>query len=82
MNLTILKWHEMPDIPQYEQILLVLCYKYGYTHYKIGKYWESDKHFHENDTTGHVPRVINPDFIVAWAYLPILVEKQTNNEVK
>ena len=82
MRMTLLKWHELPDIPQYERILLVLCYKYGYTDYKIGTYWKSDKHFHEDDTTGNYPRVINPDFIVAWAYLPILVEKQPNNEVE
>ena len=82
MKMTFLKWHELPDIPHYERIILVLCYKYGYTHYKIGRYWESDKLFHEVDTTGHFPPVINPDFIVAWAYLPILVEKQPNKEME
>ena len=83
MRMTLLKWHDMNDIPNYEKLLIVLYYSCGCVHYRIATYWKSDKHFHLDATLGaDYPPVLQMDNIVAWAYLPLIVEKQPNNEVE
>ena len=82
MRMTLLKWHDMQDVPKYEKNLIVIYYNYGWLHYKITTYWKSDKLFHEDATEGGYPRALQTDNIVGWAYLPLIVEKQLNNEVE
>ena len=81
MRMTLLKWHDMQDIPKYEKLLIVLYYNCSWFQYRIATYWESDNLFHEENPAGVIPRALQTDNIVGWAYLPLIVEKTTNNEV-
>ena len=82
MRMSLLKWHDMQDIPKHEKHLIVIYYNYGWFHYKIATYWNSDKHFHEDAPEGVYPPALQTENIVGWAYLPFIVEKQLNNEVE